>query len=124
MNFGPMEKHLTIVAVLRIGWDALGILLGLAIFGIMIGSGLVAQDPDAVLITGLIGAVVGGFLILVSVPGIIGGIGLLRRARWARILVLIMSVFDLFFIPIGTMIGIYIIWVLMQDETVELLGRP
>jgi uncharacterized membrane protein len=60
------------------------------------------------------------FLAVLSVPAI-GGIGLLRGQEWARILVLILSVLNLFNIPIGTAISMYSIWVLMQPETVEIV---
>jgi hypothetical protein len=55
---------------------------------------------------------------------IVGGIALLRRQPWARILVLILSFLSLIMIPIGTAYGIYAIWVLMKDDTVRLLATP
>jgi hypothetical protein len=60
---------------------------------------------------------------VLSLPGIIGGIGLLREKEWARILVLILSGFNLFNVPIGTAVGIYSIYVLLQPETVQLFAR-
>ena len=64
-------------------------------------------------------------LIAVSVPGIVGGVGLLRSKSWARYVILVLSILDLLNIPIGTALGIYGIWVLVNDETVRLLdSRP
>jgi hypothetical protein len=57
-----------------------------------------------------------------SIPGVIGGIGLLKRKPWARILVLILAVFDLLNVPIGTAVGVYTIWVLIQEETEQLFS--
>ena len=74
-------------------------------------------------ITSTIGSLVGGFFIILSIPEVIGGIGLLKRKSWARILVLVLAATDLIFIPIGTAIGVYSIWVLLQDETVQLFTR-
>ena len=55
-------------------------------------------------------------LIVLSIPGIIAGIGLLKRKEWARILTLILSALDLFNFPLGTALGIYSIWALVQPE--------
>jgi hypothetical protein len=50
---------------------------------------------------------------------------LLRKQSWARILVLFVSAIDLFNVPIGTALGAYSIWVLLQPETVSLFeGAP
>jgi len=53
---------------------------------------------------------------------LIGGIGLLKKKPWARILVLIVGCVRLFVFPIGTALGVYSIWVLTKDETISLLS--
>lgn len=119
-----MEKHVTLVAALNIGFGALGVFIALIIFVAVVGGGLISGDPEAMAITSIVGTAVAAFFILISVPDIIGGIGLLKYKPWARILVLIIAVLDLLWIPIGTAIGIYTIWVLLQDETVKLFTPP
>lgn len=60
-----------------------------------------------------------------SALSIIGGIGVLKHANWARYLTLVLSVLDLFNFPLGTALGIYCLWVLAQDRTARLFGaRP
>jgi hypothetical protein len=118
-----MRQHVTVVAAMRIGFGALGLFLALVCFVAITGGGLISGDEEAITITSIVGTVVGGFLALLSLPGIIGGIGLLQGKPWARILVLILAVFDLFNIPIGTAIGVYTIWVLMQEETEDLFAQ-
>jgi len=66
------------------------------------------------------GAALALLLLVSAVWDLVGGIGLLKRKRWARILVLIGAVPELFAFPVGTVTGIYTIWVLMQEETVKL----
>jgi hypothetical protein len=117
-----MEKHVTFVGALRIGFGALGILAAVIVLVAVVGGGLISGDREAIRVTAIVGPVVAFFLFLLSVPGIIGGIGLLRRKPWARFLVLVLAVLDLFNIPIGTALGIYTIWVLMRDETVQLFA--
>jgi hypothetical protein len=71
-------------------------------------------------ITAIVGPAVASFFLLLSAPGLIGGIYLLKRRPWARILVLVLGFLNLIEIPIGTALGIYTIWVLLKDETVNL----
>ena len=117
-----MEKHLTTVAILQIGASIFGILLGGFILVLLTGIGVMVHDYHAQGILTLVGTSIGSFFILLSIPSIIGGIGLYHRKNWARILILIVSAIDLFNVPIGTALGIYSIWVLVQPETVKLMN--
>lgn len=115
-----MEKHVTLVAIINIVFGAIGLLVGLFLFMVLIFGGLISGDSEAAAITGIVGTTLCGFFMILSIPEFIGGIGLLKRKGWARILVLIISILDLINIPIGTMIGIYSIWVLLNDKTPQL----
>lgn len=84
--------------------------------------GLIAEEGIVVAIAATLGILIAVWTVLLSVPGIVGGIGLLKYKSWARYLVLVLAVLDLFNIPIGTAIGVYSIWVLAQDETAQLLA--
>jgi hypothetical protein len=117
-----MEGHITAVGALCIGLSILSILVGGFIFVILAGLGFLSHDQDASMILSTLGFIIAGFLVIVSIPGIIGGIGLLHRREWARILVLIISALHLINIPIGTAVGVYSIWVLVQRETVLLFN--
>ncbi len=61
-------------------------------------------------------------LLVVEALKIVGGIGLLQRRSWARILVRTIGFLSLFLFPIGTAYGMYAIGVLMKDDTVRLLA--
>jgi len=115
-----MQKHVTAVAALQIGFGIFGVLIGLVIFFVLGTIAAFTDDPDAMIVLPTIATLVGGFFILLSLPAIIGGIGLLRYKNWARILILIVSVFDILNFPLGTALAIYSFWALLQDETVRL----
>jgi hypothetical protein len=115
-----MEKHVTVLGALYIAFGALQILIAIIVFTMVVGGGILSCDEDAIAITSAVGSMVASFLILLAAPGIIGGIGLLKWRPWARILVLILGCLNLLSIPFGTALGIYTIWVLMQDETANL----
>ena len=118
-----MEKHVTLVAALNIGFGILGVLIACLAFIVIAGAGAISGDPEAMAITSIVATAIALFFITLSVPEIIGGIGLLKHKSWARILVLIIAVLDLFQIPFGTAIGIYTIWVLLNDETAKLFAQ-
>ena len=54
-------------------------------------------------------------------PGVIAyalaGYGLLKYKSWARILAIILAILNLILFPIGTVIGIYTLWAMFNDET-------
>lgn len=118
-----MRDNVKIVAILNIVLGCLGVLAGvvvLVIFGGLAGMVGVSRDQDAaaaVPILALIGICVAIFLFILSVPAIIGGWGMLKFRPWARILMIIVSVFNLLHFPIGTALGIYGLIVLLNDET-------
>jgi hypothetical protein len=121
-----MEKHVTLVGALHIGYGAFGILCGLLAFMFIAGGGLlgglISKEEIVIGITFFVATAIAVFVILFSVPGIIGGVWLLRHKSWARYLVLVVSVLDLLNVPLGLGIGIYSIWVLLQPETEKLFG--
>jgi len=117
-----MENHVTTVGALSIGLSIFAILVGGFIFVVLAGIGYITQDEEAAPILTVIGFFVGTFLCLLSIPGIIGGIGLFKRKEWARVLVLIISALHLINFPIGTIIGGYSIWVLINPETIKLFN--
>jgi hypothetical protein len=115
-----MQKHVELLAILRIVYSAIGLLIGVVIFVLLPGIGWASGDPTALKVLQIIGSVLGGFLIVFSIPGIIAGVGLLKLRPWARILTIILACLDIFSIPIGTALGVYSFWVLMNDKTIKL----
>jgi len=111
-----MKTHVTIVAALNIGFGILGIFLAIIVFGVLYWAGVISAEPIPI----IVGTVVASWLFITSVPEIIGGFGLLKFKPWARILVIIIACIDLLHIPIGTAIGIYELWVLLQEKTTQL----
>ena len=59
-------------------------------------------------------------ILIFSLPGLIGGIGLLKMAPWSRVFMIVISCLELLHIPIGTALGIYGLWALTKPETAAL----
>jgi hypothetical protein len=119
-----MTTHVKVVAVLYLFLSAFGLLAALAVsmaFGL--AGGIVGANADAegaaiaLPIIGLTGTMLVVFLVLTSLPGLIAGIGLLKVKSWARILGIVVAILNLIHIPIGTAVGIYALWVLLNRET-------
>ena len=59
------------------------------------------------------------FVLLSAIALLVAGLGLLRMKQWARWLAFIMAILSLFVFPIGTVIGVLIIWYLLKDDVRE-----
>lgn len=113
-----MQKNINIVAALQIGLSIFNLLIAFLIFTVLKVVGGFVDDPNGSSILSLIADILAIVFIIISFPGILAGIGLYKRKEWARILTIILSVIELFSFPFGTAIGIFSIWVMIQDETV------
>ncbi len=57
-------------------------------------------------------------ILLLSIPSIVGGIALLNGKKWALTLLLVLGCLKLLSFPFGTALGIYSIWVFIEDKKV------
>jgi hypothetical protein len=126
-----MSTHVKVLGALFIALSALGLMVAIfVIFAMGLSAGIVgitADPADAEIaqpILALVGTAVTSFLLLVSLPGIIVGWGLLKFRSWARILGIVLCALHLINIPIGTALGIYGLWVLFHSDTERLFGPP
>ena len=55
-------------------------------------------------------------MLVLSLPGIIAGVGLLKFRPWARIVTIVLSALNLMNIPFGTILGVYGLWVMLSDD--------
>jgi hypothetical protein len=96
----------------------------IAVFGGAAGIvGTAAEGDEAAValpIIGLTGTLVTTFFVVLAVPGLVTGFGLLAMKPWARILGIVVSALNLIHIPFGTIFGVYGLWVLLNKETERL----
>ena len=112
-----MEQHVKILGWCYIIYSGLFLLLGLFLFFVISGAGVLSGDRQAMLITGAVGTALGILFVGLSLPGLITGFGLLKFRPWARIVGIILGALNLFNVPIGTILGIYALWVLLNAQT-------
>jgi len=113
-----MDQHVTILGWLYVVTNAIFLLIGLCGLLFFVGIGSLAAfegDPTALGVLTIIGVVALILFAVLSLPGILAGYGLLKRRQWGRILALIMGILNLFNVPIGTLLGAYTLFVLLQN---------
>lgn len=111
-----MSTHIRILGWLHIILGVMSLLTAFGIFASSFIGGLFAGH-----LLGAVGGIVTGavFALLAFLSGLAGlaaGTGLLQRAPWARTLTIVLSIFSLIRWPIGTIIGVYGLWVLLSSE--------
>jgi len=117
-----MKKHIELLGILHLVYAGVGLLLAAFLFAVLTTAGYISHDDLAVRILALVAVVISGLLTVLSVPGIIGGIGLLKMRPWSRPLVMIVGCLHLLSFPLGTALGVYTLWVLLNDETRQILA--
>ena len=118
-----MRQHVPILGWCHIVYNAIVALVGIAIGVVVSGAGAISGEREAMFITGAVGVAIAGFLIVLSLPGIIAGIGLLKFRPWARILAIILGVLHLLSFPFGTALGVYTLYVLLNAEAPAMFGE-
>lgn len=108
-----MESHVKILALLFILVGGFGGLASVVFFF------LVAGPTEAAAYGPISGYMITGWMVLMlvlAIPLIAVGIGLMSFQRWARALATILAIVELLNFPVGTALGIYTLWVLLSAE--------
>ncbi len=128
-----MEKHIKLVVVLNIVFRSFMLLGAVALFFVAALFGYImdflerkgelsADDVPRELLD-LVPAlliIIGILMALVSIAAIVGSLGLMKKKEWGRITVIVVSFVNLIHVPLGTALGVYSLWVLLNDEIVRL----
>lgn len=125
-----MLTHVKVLATLFIVFGAVFVLIALLVL-LVFGAGAatvgLSGEPDAetaVPLIALLGTAVASFLLVLGLPGVVAGVGLLKLRPWARILAIVLCGLNLINVPIGTALGGYGLWVLLNGETERLFSGP
>ena len=121
-----MKKHVTVVGAIHIGFGLLGLVAAVATFFVftflMSVVGTSGEDVPVMLFS-ILRICVPILIGFNSTLGLVGGIGLLSFQPWARYVVIVAAALGCLNIPIGTLKGVYSLWVLLQDDTVKLFEQ-
>ena len=109
-----MENHVKILGLLNILTGAFGALVSLIFFSVFGG---VSAGQDEFPLRGFVIVGLMAVMLVLTIPMILIGVGLLRVRRWARVSGTVLAVFSLLHFPAGTVVGVYAFWVLLSPET-------
>ncbi len=118
-----MKTNIKVLGWLYIVLGILGVLTGVLVLAILLGTGLLAGEREAMTVLFIVGVFVAGFMTLISAPGIVVGIGLLQFRPWARVLGLVLGFLNLPGFPLGTALGIYTFVSLLNPDAEALFSR-
>lgn len=125
MEDSKMKKHVTIVGAIHIGFGILGLIGAIALFfALHFARGFIPdQEEIPTMILGFLAISLPLLVGFMSTLGLVGGIGLLSYMSWARYLIIVVAALGCLNIPIGTLKGVYSLWVLLQDDTIKLFQK-
>ncbi len=120
-----VREHVRLVGILWMAYSALYavggvvvIIVARVIFGHMIHIPN-GPPPEVTVWLRPILSFVGWLLLVKAAAGFIAGWGLLQRQEWARTVALVVGFIALLNVPIGTVLGIYTLWVLLPAQSDE-----
>jgi hypothetical protein len=119
MRENTYRTHQKILGALLVAYGALNFTGGVALFASINVVNIFVDEIEVIQLVTLFGRLIGGILVLTSIPAIIAGIGFIQEKDWSKILGLIVGIIYLLFFPIGTLIGIYSIWLNAQTVIKE-----
>ena len=119
-----MKKHVIVVGAIHIGFGFIGLILAVAAFiALNFAKGMVGGEEVPTMVLGFLSLSIPLLIGFMSTLGLVGGIGLLSLQSWARYLIIVVAALGCLNIPIGTLKGVYSLWVLLQDETIKLFEK-
>jgi hypothetical protein len=118
-----MRQHVSLLGILLVVQGAVVLLGAIIVMMVMVTGGLVSGDMQAIAITSTVGLAIGAYLLLLAVPSLLAGLGLLHLKPWARLLALVVCCLALLKVPLGTALGIYGLWALTREETTALFAN-
>lgn len=127
--YGRVSRHLQLVAILWFVYAAIRLVdvfwlyaVGRIYIPSFVGAivsmshPIVLHYPFGWLLSSSL-AFIATWILFWSVVQLIAAWGLLERAPWARLLILVLAILSLLRFPLGTVLGIYTLWALLPERS-------
>jgi hypothetical protein len=115
---GRIEGHVRSLGVCWLGYSVFRLLTGWVFTRFFTHWGLFWNPNFPLFFPGVMRGV-GVMLMAGSILGIMAGWGLMERQPWARPLAIVLGFLALFHLPVGTVLGIYSLWVLLPAGSAQ-----
>jgi hypothetical protein len=116
-----MRDHIKILGWIHLVGGGIGLVVGIGLAATMGFASLFSGDAEATAALGIISVVLVAMMTVLSLPALLCGWGLLKYRPWSRILGIVLAAIQLPGFPMGTLLGAYGLWVLLNDESKLLL---
>ena len=116
-----MPIHVDFLGVLFIIWGLLTTLVGVSTLalGVAAAALITSRGGGSQFAAGVTAAAFTTLAIMAIVWGVVHvivGVPLRRRHSWARLVALMLGSVDLLLLPYGTALGVYALWVLLNEK--------
>ena len=122
-----MAVQVDFLGVLFVVWGLLTTLIGVSTLALGVGAVALMASAERSGVSGPGGSVAAGVAVVIftvlaliaivwGAAHVVVGVPLRRRRPWARIMALILGSVDLLLLPYGTALGIYTLWVLLNEN--------
>ena len=115
MRENTYKTHQKILGALLIAYGAINFTGGIVLLGALNIVQIFVHEIEVIQLVALFSRLIGGILLALSLPAIVAGIGYIQEKEWSKTLGLGVGIVYLLLFPIGTIIGIYSIWLNAQD---------
>jgi hypothetical protein len=122
-----MAAQVDFLGILFIVWGLLTTLVGVSTLALGVGAvALIAsasRGGGSQVAAGVMAAVFTGLAIIAMLWGaahVVVGVPLRRHTPWSRLAALMLGSVDLLLLPYGTALGVYAIWVLLNEDAKRL----
>ena len=117
-----MQKHVELLGMLYAVAGGLWVLVGISVLSLAAGAATLIRSTfanDNGVAAGITAATFGVLAVATCAWGAVQiwtGLAVRQRQPWSRVVALGLGVANLFILPLGTALGIYTVWVLLNDE--------
>ena len=114
---GRVARHIQLVGILTMAGSIIGLVWGLSMLRLGHAPFVYSLGhwPHPFRVFSLPHAF-GTWVFTCAVAGLIAGWGLMQRLPWARPAALLMNTLAMVYVPFGTLLGLYTLWVLLPRE--------
>lgn len=118
-----MKSHVHFLGTLFIVWGLLTVVVGVSTLALGVGAVALVTSPNrggggqvAAGVTAAAFATLAFLAIVWGTVHVVVGVPLRRHTPWARLIALLLGSVDLLLLPYGTALGVYALYVLLNEE--------
>lgn len=106
-----IDQHIRALGIAHIIYSCLLLIPAAIAFAVLTTVGVFIDDPEAAQILPIVGTGIAIFLVVLAIPGLLAGYGVLTKRSWGLSLGLVIGLLNILCFPFGTALGGYSLWV-------------